>query len=143
MQNQTLQLKNESELLEVAANFAKQLLPTLGSPCCTVFLHGDLGAGKTTFVRGFLQGLGYAEPVKSPTFTFVESYALSGKIIHHFDFYRITDPELFELRGFRDYFINNSICLIEWPSQGEGYLPKADISIFIEGVGEQRCLKIQ
>lgn len=138
-----IQIKNETELLKFAAGFAQHILPTLSPQCCTVHLQGALGAGKTTFVRGFLQGLGYAGMVKSPTFIFVESYALQVKTVHHFDFYRLTDPELFELKGFRDYFTSDTLCFIEWPLRAGHYLPKADIPIFIEGIGEGRCLDIR
>ena len=137
-----LEIEGEHAMLGFAANFAKYLMLNLQRRCCTVFLEGELGAGKTTFVRGFLQSLGYSEVVKSPTFTFVESYKLSGRIIHHFDLYRISRPEMLEDRGVRDYFLDNMLCFIEWPKQGAAYLPKADIVIQIEGSGNQRRLNI-
>lgn len=147
MQNKPLALKkvltNENQLLDYAANFAEELLPMLSLNCCVIYLHGELGAGKTTFVRGFLRGLCYSGLVKSPTFTFVQSYELPDKLIHHFDLYRITDPEELESKGIRDYFIENTLCFIEWPSRAASYLPKADIDIFIKGVGDQRCVDIK
>lgn len=142
-QSAIIQVEGESAMLEFAANFAKQLIPQLQSICYTIFLEGDLGAGKTTFVRGFLLGLGYFEVVKSPTFTFVESYELLDRVIHHFDLYRISDPAVLESRGLRDYFIDSALCFIEWPKNGGKYLPKPDIVIHIEGTGNQRRLKIQ
>ena len=143
MQDKTIVLTSENQLLEYAADFAKQLFPMLSSDCCVIYLQGELGAGKTTFVRGFLRGLCYSGLVKSPTFTFVQSYELSNKLIHHFDLYRITDSEMLESKGIRDYFLENTVCFIEWPSHGGSYLPKADIHIFIEGVGDQRCIQIK
>ncbi len=133
---------NETELLHFAANFAIKLSAVVEPACATVFLEGGLGAGKTTFMRGFLRGLNYRGPVKSPTYTFVESYEIAGKTIHHFDLYRISNPEELEFRGVRDYFIKNTLCFIEWPSRGGVYVPEPDIYAHLEGIGDVRSLKI-
>lgn len=97
----------------------------------TVYLHGDLGAGKTTFVRGVLQGLGYEGKVKSPTYTIVEPYVFADKQAYHFDLYRFTDDDEWEAAGFRDYFHAHSICMIEWPEKAAHLLPMADIDIVL------------
>jgi tRNA threonylcarbamoyladenosine biosynthesis protein TsaE len=97
----------------------------------TVYLHGDLGAGKTTFVRGVLQGLGYQGKVKSPTYTLVESYSFTNKTLYHFDLYRFNGEEEWEEAGFRDYFNTRSICMIEWPEKAETVLPQADIEVYL------------
>ncbi|WP_198244641.1 tRNA (adenosine(37)-N6)-threonylcarbamoyltransferase complex ATPase subunit type 1 TsaE [methane-oxidizing endosymbiont of Gigantopelta aegis] len=111
-----------------------QVLP----PSCLVFLYGDLGAGKTTLVRGLLRAAGYHGTVKSPTYTLVEEYRLAQRTVYHFDLYRLTDPEELEWIGMDDYLRDNSLCLIEWPQMGQGFLPAADVIIRLEIDKQQR-----
>ena len=120
-------LANEADTLA----FGSSLSEVIGSRCL-IFLHGSLGAGKTTLVRGFLRGLGYTGTVKSPTYTLVEEYDLPGFLVIHFDLYRLSDPEELEWIGMRDYFDSDAVCFIEWPKRGAGMLPIADLDIRLE-----------
>ena len=117
-------LKDESETLRLAESMASHL-----SPGMNLYLKGELGSGKTTFVRGVLRGLGYQDKVKSPTYTLVEPYSLEKFTIHHFDLYRFKNDTEWDEAGFREYFNNTSICLVEWPEKAGHILPKPDISI--------------
>ncbi|MGD8571955.1 MAG: tRNA (adenosine(37)-N6)-threonylcarbamoyltransferase complex ATPase subunit type 1 TsaE [Gammaproteobacteria bacterium] len=119
-------LPDEAATLAFGGQLARQL--TAG---CVVYLHGDLGAGKTTLVRGLLQAMGHEGRVKSPTYTLVEDYRVGELSLFHFDLYRLADPEELEYLGMRDYFNDTSIVLIEWPERGGDYLPGADLDIHL------------
>ncbi len=105
---------------------------------CLVFLQGELGAGKTTLVRGVLNAAGYQKAVKSPTYTLVEEYHLAERDIYHFDLYRLNDPEELEWIGMDDYLQQNALCFIEWPQMGQGFLPGADLEINLIHDGGRR-----
>lgn len=132
-----MRMSNENDML----NFAKNLADKIHVPS-VVFLRGDLGAGKTTLTRGMLQAWGYSGKVKSPTFTLVETYELPNFTVNHFDLYRLKNPEELEAIGIRDYFTDNSICIIEWPEKAEGLLPKPNIDIEIIIQDEGREIKV-
>lgn len=109
----------------------------------SIWLLGDLGAGKTTLTRGILRGCGFSGRVKSPTYTLVEPYVISNLYLHHFDLYRFADPEEWEDAGFRELFHPDSICLIEWPQKAAGLLPVPDWQISLAPEGDGRNVLIE
>ena len=117
-------LKNEDETLCLAKKMANFLHPGMH-----LYLKGELGAGKTSYVRGLLRGLGYEDKVKSPTYTLLESYTFKKFTVYHFDLYRFKDPSEWEDAGFRELVNNHSVCFIEWPEKAGGILPQPDIAI--------------
>jgi tRNA threonylcarbamoyladenosine biosynthesis protein TsaE len=135
--SQHYHLANEKALLAFAAKIANLIDEGL-----MLFLSGPLGAGKTTFTRGFLRGLGYEYKVKSPTYTLVEPYEVDGRFIFHFDFYRLNDPIDLVQIGFEDYLIPGAICLIEWPEKAETYLPLPDLTCNIAFNENGRVLEV-
>ncbi|HEY2864244.1 MAG TPA: tRNA (adenosine(37)-N6)-threonylcarbamoyltransferase complex ATPase subunit type 1 TsaE [Casimicrobiaceae bacterium] len=107
-----------------------------------VTLSGELGAGKTTLVRGILHGLGWTGPVKSPTYTLVEHYPISSLYFYHFDFYRFDRAAEWEDSGFAEYFRPDALCVIEWPERIAGMLPPVDLALSLDYESEGRTLSL-
>lgn len=132
-----LTVHGEAAMLDLGARLAA-LLPATA----VVFLHGDLGAGKTTLVRGLIQSLDPGRRVKSPTFTLVEPYESLPIPVYHFDLYRLADPQELELIGARDYFAGGRV-LVEWPDKAQGQLPAPDLEVFIDHRQDSRRLRFE
>ena len=142
MQHFEAELKEEAGTLALGAALAAALAPGI-----TIYLHGDLGAGKTTLTRALLHAAGHAGHVKSPTYTLAEPYRvnIAGEPteVIHFDLYRMGSPEEFLDAGFRDHFNATSICIVEWPEKAGELLPPPDINIFLHMHGEGRRVELQ
>jgi len=134
----SLPLPDEAATLALGASLVRIL-----KPGWVVYLRGDLGAGKTTLVRGLLRALGYEGRVKSPTYTLVESYKLSRFILQHYDLYRMIDPREWLDAGFRDDCNEATLCMVEWPEKAHGLLPKPDLEISLEVAGEGRTAHVE
>ena len=126
-----LGLADEAATVELGKRLATTLVPGL-----KIYLHGDLGAGKTTLSRALLQAMGHPGRVKSPTYTLVEVYDLSRLNLYHFDFYRFRDAQEWREAGFSDYFGGDAVCLVEWPEKAGDELPPPDLDIFMAMVGD-------
>ena len=119
-------------------------------PSGSVWLSGDLGAGKTTLTRYWLQALGHKGAVKSPTYTLVEPYSIEQdngvtKLVYHTDLYRIQDPEELSLIGFDEYLDDpDALVIIEWPSRADSYLPPPTLFIdMTQGVDDSRQVELR
>lgn len=130
-------LADEQATLKLGAHLAGFLRPGL-----TIFLVGDLGAGKTTLVRGLLRGLGFEGRVKSPTYTLVESYSVSSLYLYHSDLYRFKHEQEWLDAGFNELFNAQNICLVEWPERAMTLLPQADVEISLTHEGDGRRASI-
>lgn len=133
-----MHLADEAATSALGARLARVIVPGL-----SLYLHGDLGSGKTTLARGLLRGLGHTGRVKSPSYALVEVYTISRLNLYHFDFYRFRDPKEWRDAGFSEYFNESSVCLVEWPEKAAGLLPPADLDIALEFAGDGRDLNIR
>ncbi|MFH1044422.1 MAG: tRNA (adenosine(37)-N6)-threonylcarbamoyltransferase complex ATPase subunit type 1 TsaE [Pseudomonadota bacterium] len=132
-----MHLPDEAATHALGARLAPAIRPGM-----LLYLHGDLGSGKTTLARGLLRGLGYQGRVKSPTYSLVELYTVSRLNLYHFDFYRFRDPKEWRDAGFNECFNDASVCLVEWPEKAGGLLPVADLDLAFEFAAEGRDLEI-
>ena len=135
-------MHDEEATQALGAALARVLKPGL-----TIYLHGELGAGKTSLTRALLHAAGYQGRVKSPTYTLLEPYViqLAGQPIElmHFDLYRMNHPDEFIEAGFRDFFNADRICVVEWPERAENLLPNADLDIFISVAAQGRGVELR
>ena len=115
-------VRNEEAVAVLAAKFAVSAETPV-----VIYLRGDLGAGKTTFARAYIQSLGFSGYVKSPSYGLLETYEAGGQKILHLDLYRIEDPEELEYLALRDLFDDDSVLLVEWPDRGKHHLPGPDL----------------
>jgi tRNA threonylcarbamoyladenosine biosynthesis protein TsaE len=127
---------------DAQTDFGRALAERLRGRAGVVFLRGDLGAGKTTLVRGLLRGLGHEGPVRSPTYTLIEPYEISGQRIYHLDLYRLGDPEELEFLGLRDLLDGEALLLVEWPDRGAGVLPEPELVIDIAHAPPGRRIRL-
>lgn len=142
----TLQCKEEVDTAGLAQTLSRELsrfLKLHPSNHINIALEGDLGAGKTTFSRYLIQGMGHVGRVKSPTYTLCEPYAIEctdsiNLNLYHFDLYRIQDPLEWQEAGFAEHFDTPGVCLVEWPEKAEGTLPSFDLELQLQA-GKQDC----
>lgn len=125
-------LDNEKALIDVAAKIAILLKKQKKLDAMVIFLRGDLGAGKTTLVRGVLRTLGVNGTIKSPTYTLVEPYSIEGLSIFHMDWYRLQDENSLAEMGILENFQKEAIVLVEWPLEESHLIPHPDWVINIE-----------
>ncbi|MCX7118251.1 MAG: tRNA (adenosine(37)-N6)-threonylcarbamoyltransferase complex ATPase subunit type 1 TsaE [Legionellales bacterium] len=135
------ELRFELKNLQVTERLAARLASRLIFPLVFTF-SGDLGSGKTTFIRALLRHLGVDSVIKSPTFSLVESYEVEKGLIHHFDLYRIHDETELDDIGFRDYFGDNALCCIEWPERVAHHQQWADLAYTLGFHGDGREMRI-
>ncbi|QJE00645.1 tRNA (adenosine(37)-N6)-threonylcarbamoyltransferase complex ATPase subunit type 1 TsaE [Massilia forsythiae] len=135
-------LPDESATRDLGGALARALRPGL-----VIYLHGDLGAGKTALTRALLQAAGHVGAVKSPTYTLSEPYriVLGGRQVEviHYDLYRMSSPEEFLDAGFREDFNGDNICIVEWPEKGEPVLPPPDVNVVLDVSGPGREVELQ
>ena len=131
------ELADADATVALGARLATALAACATQPLC-ITLTGELGAGKTTLVRGLLRALGHAGNVKSPTYTLVEPYELPVRTLYHLDLYRLADPEELEFLGIRELGSGNAVLLVEWAERGRGFLPAADLDVALAVAGNGR-----
>ncbi len=135
-------LKDEAATNALGLSMARTLVPGL-----VIYLYGDLGAGKTALTRAMLHAAGVTGHIKSPTYTLAEPYQIdlngSAVTVMHFDLYRMSSPDEFLEAGFRDVFNQRTICIVEWPENGQGVLPDPDLALRLTVAGLGRHVELR
>ena len=122
--------KTANETMELGEHFSKTL-----KKGAVVLLKGEMGAGKTVFVKGIAKGLGITDRITSPTYAYMNDY---NGVLYHYDCYRLSSGEDAEGLGLTDYFYADGICIIEWSENIADVLPKNCIEVKIEKIGENQ-----
>lgn len=130
------------EATEAFGHKLADALKALPGEAICIYLHGDLGAGKTSLARGILRGFGHSGRVPSPTYTLVEPYNCDGRAIYHLDLYRLQDAAELEYLGIDELALPGAVLLIEWPGQGGRHLVSPDLEIFLEISGAGRSCRL-
>ena len=138
MTDQHWELADEAATAALARRLAGALDEGL-----VVYLHGELGAGKTSFARALLGALGVGERIKSPTYSLVESYRAQGRVAWHLDLYRIADPGELEWLGLDALSDPAALVLVEWPERGAGALPAPDLILHLSYAGAGRAAALE
>ncbi|MET3108672.1 tRNA threonylcarbamoyladenosine biosynthesis protein TsaE [Oxalobacteraceae bacterium GrIS 2.11] len=142
MRHYLTQLKNEAATEALGRCLAHRLVPGL-----VIYLHGELGAGKTALTRALLHAAGVVGHIKSPTYNLAEPYEIqlvgTAVTVMHFDLYRMSSADEFLEAGFRDVFNLSTICIVEWPEKGQGVLPVPDLEVYLTVAGEGRHVELR
>jgi tRNA threonylcarbamoyladenosine biosynthesis protein TsaE len=141
MRAMTLDLPDADATAELGGALAR-CFPGAAADFVAVHLHGDLGAGKSALARAFLLGVGVPGPVRSPTYSLVETHAAAGTIFVHMDLYRLPDGADLQELGLRDYLQPAHVLLVEWPERGAAGLPPATLAIRLQEVGAGRRARL-
>lgn len=130
--------ENKQQMPEIA----RQIAVSINAPHC-IYLYGSLGAGKTTLAKGIINTLGYEGAVTSPTYNLIQEYSVEGATLYHMDLYRLEDESELEYLALADLWNEHSIFIIEWPENGQGYLPACDLKIELSKLDKGRQIHIQ
>lgn len=133
---------DSAEAMMAAGGQLARTVRTRGIDSQVIYLVGELGAGKTTFVRGFLRGFGHTDRVPSPTYTLIEPYDIAGYAISHIDLYRLRSPGEAEVLALAELCGSGTIMLIEWPENGGHAVPPADLRIELDIDGQGRIMRL-
>jgi tRNA threonylcarbamoyladenosine biosynthesis protein TsaE len=139
----SLRASSAKQVRAIGAGLAASLLRVDPAAPFVVGLSGELGAGKTTLVGGLLAALGHEGPARSPTYSLIEPYRLSGRDVHHCDLYRLRDPEELDDLGLRDLLVDRAVLLVEWPERADARLPTPDLALQIHYADDGRKLGLR